>query len=219
MESQQTPRLLAQDRIFLWKIIHDGHRIGGWWKNIPGYEQRAQCETCGTEEDMSHILTTCTAPGQQEVWNLVKDTWEKKQVKWTKPTIGDILSCGLITIKRNNARRPGAERLYRILISEAAHLIWKLRCERIIDRENDHNRWHTKEQIETRWRNIINSRLTVDRARTHPRLKKSAIRKDTVLSTWSGTLQDEEDLPDDWITSPRVLVSSSKPGRNEVDPG
>ena len=52
----------------------------------------------------------------------------------------------------------GATRLLQILISEAAHLIWVLRCERVIQEKR-----HEGREIVARWEKAINRRLTNDK--------------------------------------------------------
>ena len=53
---------------------------------------------------------------------------------------------------------PGKSRLLRILLSKSAHLIWVLRCERVIQET-----LHTNEVGKTPWYNKINHRLSLDR--------------------------------------------------------
>jgi hypothetical protein len=45
-----------------------------------------------------------------------------------------------------------------ILISEADHLIWVLRCERVIG-----GKQHSDDVVSTRWKNAINTRLTCNK--------------------------------------------------------
>ncbi|KAH9025218.1 hypothetical protein EDB85DRAFT_1984442 [Lactarius pseudohatsudake] len=54
--------------------------------------------------------------------------------------------------------RKGATRLLQILISEAAHLIWVLRCERVIQ-----GKQQNANETEARWFKAINRRLTEDK--------------------------------------------------------
>ncbi|KAI0073170.1 hypothetical protein K474DRAFT_1569324, partial [Panus rudis PR-1116 ss-1] len=58
---------------FLWKSTHDTYRVGGFWTNIPGYQDRVECPTCQVEESMTHILTECNSAGQQQIWTLAKE--------------------------------------------------------------------------------------------------------------------------------------------------
>ncbi|KAF8490807.1 hypothetical protein F5888DRAFT_1950880, partial [Russula emetica] len=66
----------------------------------------------------------------------------------------------------------GAKRLLQILLSEAAHLIWVLRCERVIQDEENEERTHTDREIRTRWFKAINARLTEDKI-TATRVKRN----------------------------------------------
>ena len=88
---------------------------------------------------------------------------------WPKISLGIILACGSISLvaetiqpgrdnpPQENAPR-GATRLLQILISESAHLVWVLRCERIFQ---DH--LHSTDEIRRRWLSAINTRLTDDK--------------------------------------------------------
>jgi hypothetical protein len=114
-------------RGFMWKGLHGAHRCGKFWENTPGHKHRAICPTCKVEESMEYILLECSAPGQLTVWNLSKTLWQQKYDDWPTITIGTILGCGMsIFIDK------GANCLFHIIISESAHLIWKLQCERCI---------------------------------------------------------------------------------------
>ncbi|KAH9831844.1 uncharacterized protein C8Q71DRAFT_688575, partial [Rhodofomes roseus] len=184
---------------FLWKCIHNAHRCGAFWKNIPDYEDRALCSHCGDLETMEHIMVQCQAPGRDTVWDLAGKIWEMKQAEWTRPSYTEIIGVGLqkwYTPKMK--RRPTAERFWRILISESAYLIWCLRCERAIGHSDDTNWKHTEKEINARWTSTLNKRLHLEMAMTHRRFGRQALRKDTILGTWRGTLRDERALPDDW---------------------
>ncbi|KIM57098.1 hypothetical protein SCLCIDRAFT_131321, partial [Scleroderma citrinum Foug A] len=52
----------------------------------------------------------------------------------------------------------GSSRLLRIFVSESAHLIWVLRCERTIQGRN-----HSPDAVRSRLQNRINHRITLDR--------------------------------------------------------
>jgi hypothetical protein len=62
----------------------------------------------------------------------------------------------------------GKNRLYRILMSESAFLIWKLRCERRITKEDNPEKFHSETEIHNRWVATINSRLNL--ATMNPRM-------------------------------------------------
>jgi ribonuclease HI len=64
-------------RNFLWKSMHDAHRAGKYWLNIPECEDRANCVHCGAVESLEHILLECPSPGQSEIWKLAEELWTK----------------------------------------------------------------------------------------------------------------------------------------------
>ncbi|KAJ7683356.1 hypothetical protein B0H17DRAFT_941990, partial [Mycena rosella] len=154
---------------------------------------------CGTTESMQHILTQCDAPGQEAIWELASELWKLKTgVDLARPTTGQIMACA--AIKRGDA---GTTRLLRILISESAFLIWRLRCERVIQEKDP----ASAREIHNRWLRTINNRLGLDRAMTNEgRYGKRAIKKSLVLKTWRKTLKNERNLPKDWIWETEVLV-------------
>ncbi|KAI0646182.1 RnaseH-domain-containing protein [Trametes meyenii] len=195
-------------RDFLWKSIHEAHKVGKYWKNIPGYENRATCNVCGAEDSMEHILTECNAPGQKEAWNLACAMLRKKGLTLGTITLGIALGGHSITCKDENGHiQSGCTRLARIVISETAHLVWALRCERVIGWEHEPEKRHTTKEVEARWTQAMNKRLQMDRALTNKRAAgKRALAEEVVLETWRTTLQDENVFPHDWIKTPGVLV-------------
>ena len=61
---------------------------------------------------------------------------------------GAILGAGLASFKRDNGSPDMAKnQLYRILITESAHLIWVLRCERRIAKGDNPRDYHTEKSI------------------------------------------------------------------------
>ncbi|KAL6298150.1 hypothetical protein BKA93DRAFT_744742 [Sparassis latifolia] len=150
----------------------------------------------------------CTAPGQAIIWNLVELFWHKKHNSWRPPTLGSILGCTLV-IHRDGQKHPqcGANCLYRILVSESAYLIWKIRCERVIQRNDNPHKLHSVKEITAKWHDTINCRLLLDRSMTRRHFGTRALNGLTVLSTWSGTLHDERTLPKNWLHCREVLVS------------
>lgn len=170
---------------------------------------------------MAHILTECNTPGQREIWNLTKEIWLTKHNYWPKvDNIGVVIGCGMTKfLSKTGQRKLGAERLYRILMTESAHLIWRIRCERILERPRD--QWHTTTEIQNRWHCAINKRLTLDQAMTNKKYEMKAISTKTVLHTWSGTLQNESSLPENWINCSGVLVGirpSEQPWWQQAEP-
>jgi ribonuclease HI len=156
---RHTIHLRAQQ--FLYKAMHNMLMVGGVWANILGYEERGTCRICNTTESMNHILTECKAEPRKVIWELAKQTWPHNQTNWLAISLGIILGSGCLIpleepLENRDKRqwlikRKGAKRLLQILISEAAHLIWVLRCEQVIQQHT-----HSTSEIEVRWRKVVN---------------------------------------------------------------
>ncbi|KAF9030200.1 hypothetical protein BDZ89DRAFT_892577, partial [Hymenopellis radicata] len=168
-------------KYFLWMLLHDAYNVGKHWRHIPGYEARAQCQECGEIESMEHILTKCAVPGQREVWDHANQMWRRKTGSSLQVKVGDIMSCGVQPPNmRKRATTRGEERMRRILLSETAHLIWKLRNERVINNKTPTSR----REIENRFRYSINRRLELDCLLSdRQKFGKKAISKSLVLNT------------------------------------
>ncbi|KAJ7815790.1 ribonuclease H-like protein [Mycena olivaceomarginata] len=206
-------------RDFLWKCLHQGYKCGTHWRNIPGYEQWATCTSCQVDDTMEHILLECNAPGQSVIWKVCKDLWLKKHPHFPILKIGTILGCSLAEFKNSKGKLDReASRLFRILVTESAYLVWSLRCERVISRGNDPSKYHSEIEIHNRWLSRINYRLKMDQLLTDiGRYGNRATKVDRVLRTWDGILMDNENLPGNWIWQSGVLVgigSLRPPGRN-----
>ncbi|PBK66693.1 hypothetical protein ARMSODRAFT_989329 [Armillaria solidipes] len=170
---------------FLWMAIHNAYKCGRYWENIPSYEHRGRCAVCNAEDSLEYVLLECDIPGQRLIWELAQELWEMKH-----PTTADLRD------EKKNVLH-GLTRLYRILITESAYLIWCLRCERKISRNDEPERWHTQQEI----RNRLDCAMA-----NAKRYGKKALEEDTVLQTWHNTLQNEDSLPDNWVREPGVLV-------------
>ncbi|KAJ7249647.1 hypothetical protein C8J57DRAFT_1079502 [Mycena rebaudengoi] len=133
--------------------------------------------------------------------------WLRKNSTWPNPSMGMVLGCGLSVFKdTKNKPHSGTSRLYKILVSESAHLIWKLRCECVIGRDGVPP---TVSEVQNRWFKNLSLRLEIDINLTN-RLKygkEYSIPPSVVQDTWSGTLLEEEKLPENWPQEPGVLVS------------
>ena len=104
----------------------------------------------------------------------------------------------------SRSRRPHAEKRWAILWTESAHLIWKLRCERVITNDGDE---FSEQEVRNRWRATINRRLSLDRevaALTTGKRRKRAI--GAVDKIWRILAEDGQHLPDDWVVNYGVLV-------------
>ena len=190
--------------------------VGAVWSHIPGYEERGNCRTCNTIESMEHILTTCNATPVSQIWDLAKSFWPHNPAHWPEINLGIILGSGCLTTpeealdqenEENEERvvplkKRGAVRLLQILVSEAAHLAWVLRCERVIQELT-----HTTQEIKARWSKAINRRLTDDKL-TATQIKRSPPFTYLVEATWEDLLRKFSDLPHEWIHNREVLVGS-----------
>ncbi|EPS93990.1 hypothetical protein FOMPIDRAFT_9544, partial [Fomitopsis schrenkii] len=192
---------------FLWKSLHGAHRIGKFWLKVPGHEDRARCRRCHEQDSLAHILLECSETGQARVWELTEAALRRKGAEWTPLRIHDILAIG------PRSRAPTVDeppkkhtaRLWRILVSESAHLIWRLRCERVIGHSDDKAWQHSTESVTTRWYAAINSRLRQDATSTSTQFGPLTRKRGEVLKTWARLLANEESLPADWTRSNRVL--------------
>jgi ribonuclease HI len=205
-EAIYTKDLLPRTTQFMWKGLHNAHRIGTYWTHIPECEDCAICRGCGTLEDLEHILVSCSCPGQEIIWRAAKTLWLEKESDWPPISLGSILGCGLAEFKDEKGKlKRGSQRLYRILISESAYLIWKLRNDRVISRDGEPA---AEDEIMNKWKFAINQRLQVDKLMANRPIKGKcpALAPQLVLETWSNTLDEESSLPANWLWEPRVLV-------------
>ena len=112
------------------------------------------------------------------------------------------LAYGVINLKNEEGKYlKGESRLRRILISESAHLIWKLRNDQIINGNQI-----TSSEVQNKWRNTINARLEIDCLSTNPNFKSRSNKAQIVKQTWRRVIDNEEDLPREWTREFGVLV-------------
>jgi ribonuclease HI len=75
-------------------------------------------------------------------------------------SLGTLLGCSFgVFIDQKNKPNISTARLYKILISESAHLIRKLRCECVIGHNGEPP---TVKEVQNRWLKIMNERLEID---------------------------------------------------------
>ncbi|KAJ7220889.1 hypothetical protein GGX14DRAFT_354287 [Mycena pura] len=184
---------------FLWKSVHNAHKIGSFWTHIPECEDRAICADCGDLEDLNHILVQCKCPGRALIWRAARALWLERATEWPEVSLGTILGCGLAEFRDSRGKvDQGARRLYRILMSESAYLIWRLRNEHVIDRAGEPA---SEEEIENKFKFVMSQRLQMDKVLANrPRGRaRPALPPKLVLETWSGVLDNEWSLPKDWL--------------------
>ncbi|KIN94514.1 hypothetical protein M404DRAFT_939893, partial [Pisolithus tinctorius Marx 270] len=215
IRSKDVPRNL---RNFLWKSLHDCYKIGEYWLRIPLYEIRGTCLMCGETESLPHILTECTrSPFRAIIWPLAERLWSMRGSQWPNINFGTIFGAGLTDFRHNGRRQIGDTRLFTMLVLESAYLIWKLRCDWVINKGTAES-IPTHDEIHNKWVHTINLRLKFDRLQTDAkRYGNKAIKQETILKTWRGTLLNEENLPNfNWIWKSGVLVGITPrrpPGR------
>ncbi|PBK78778.1 hypothetical protein ARMSODRAFT_866108, partial [Armillaria solidipes] len=196
-------------QVFLWRTMHGAYKIGPYWDHIPNYEHRSNCPICEVPETMEHILIDCRAPERQQIWDLARATWEQKSETWIVPSLGMTLSSCLPHVEKGSTATSGINRAYRIIVPEAAYLIWKLRCERRIENGDDPEKAFSQNEVTGRWNEILNRRFQQDRILTNrERFGPKALDENLVLETWTKIAyrSNGEPLPDNWIWEPGVLV-------------
>ena len=114
---------------------------------------------------------------------------------------------------RNSEGKPDAakNRPFRILMTESAHLIWVLRCERRITNEDDPRNSHTEEIVKKRWHKKINERMQIDC------YENKALKTKNVYDTWAKCSTSENTFHREWRKRPGVLVGTTSrrlPGHN-----
>ncbi|KAH9859092.1 RnaseH-domain-containing protein [Lenzites betulinus] len=194
---------------FFWKAIHGAYKIGEYWSNIPGYEQRAMCMECNVPESMDHILLECGAPGRRQLWEEADAILRRGGIRPPKKSLG--MAVGATALKADaivDKASAAKSRLLKIVVTEVVYLIWKVRCERVIGWAGESGRTHPSESLARAWSDAINMRLHTDIARSRTRSKRGRLSREVVLDTWRGTLLDEGALPEDWIDDEGVLVGT-----------
>ncbi len=120
--------------------------------------------------------------------------------------LGIVLSFYLTRMKDEEGNpRKGDSRLYRIVVSESAHLIWKLRNDRAINGKEA----PSSREIFNKWNRAINNRLELDCLLTNSKFGSRKLSKSVVTKTWQEVLHNRDSLPKDWTRETGVFVSSS----------
>lgn len=89
-------------------------------------------------------------------------------------------------------------------MTESAHLIWKLRNERVIQEDGEQ---HSQAEVTNRWYKAINNRLHLDcRATNTRKYGHKGTKLNVVKKTWTKLLHQESSLPEDWYKGGGVLV-------------
>ncbi|TFK80776.1 hypothetical protein K466DRAFT_636033 [Polyporus arcularius HHB13444] len=153
---------------------------------------------------MTHVILDCEAVGQKQIWGLLKTLWTLTDATWHEPCWGTVLGAACAVFKtRDGARRSAIEHLWCIVSTEALHLIWKLRCERVIQNEGAE---FTETEITNRFYSTMNARLDLDRKTARMARGKRALSPSVVEKIWLPIIENGKDLPPKWVTNSGVLV-------------
>ncbi|KAI5828843.1 hypothetical protein K523DRAFT_306248 [Schizophyllum commune Tattone D] len=153
---------------------------------------------------MNHILLECESAERQVIWSMTEKLWLLTGEQWHEPSIGVIVGAACAVFKTEKGRpKPGIGRLWTIIESESAHLVWKLRCERVIQ---NGGKPFTDAEVENRWKSVITQRLELVRRLTYSRYGKKALSASLVDATWKSDIRDHENLPLNWVSDCGVLV-------------
>ncbi|KIJ38023.1 hypothetical protein M422DRAFT_177258, partial [Sphaerobolus stellatus SS14] len=178
---------------FLWRCLHDSYRLGKKWFHLEGYEEHASCHECNELDSLDHILTVCKTPGQELIWKLTETLWNRTGKPWPDISLGVILGCGLSNhIVNNELPDTGLNRLFLIIVSEAACLIWKICCEWKIKHEGRLDKCPTAIEVANKWRSTMSKRIQFEIiASNSGRFKNKAIPFKMVKKTWGKLLSTE----------------------------
>ncbi|KIJ56079.1 hypothetical protein M422DRAFT_150808 [Sphaerobolus stellatus SS14] len=139
---------------------------------------------------MDHILITCPATGQSIIWDLARKIWCCTGRRLPSPSLGMILASPSANHKNKEGHSDsGDNSFYRILVSESAHLIWKLRCEWRISHDGLPSKHISPQEAASQWHHAISLWIVQDVISEDSRCySKKAIVKETVDATWEKIL-------------------------------
>ncbi|KAJ7916409.1 hypothetical protein B0H13DRAFT_2323368 [Mycena leptocephala] len=154
---------------------------------------------------MTHILTECKENGQEQVWDLASELWSQKTKQPLRPLIGEIMGWCDQSGNKPGSVDKGTSRLYRIIVSDSAHLIWRLRNERRMQGRDPASEHDSRDlpEMETGHEYQAGTRLPNDKQNL---LQKESGPKVTCAQNLQQVIQDEDTLPADWTGEPQVLV-------------
>ncbi|KAH9952311.1 hypothetical protein BC827DRAFT_1103266, partial [Russula dissimulans] len=87
------PSISKKIQQFLFKSMHSTQKIGTYWANVRGNENRQFCDRCDTTETMDHILTECEETLARMIWGWAQHYWPHKKYEWPNICLGTILGC------------------------------------------------------------------------------------------------------------------------------
>lgn len=203
-------------RQFMWMSLHDNYMVGKrWLRDSMSFDlkRRATCKKCtGEIESMEHILIDCRSVERRTTWVLLEELWTTAGYEWKEPTLGTVLGAGCVLFETEGGKRDSSkEALWATLWTESAYLIWKLRCERVIQHEGQDFEFSIRE-VRNRWHAVLERRLDLDRRSCAKHLGKSKLKAKHVARVWKPVIKDWDALPPDWVTNSGVLVGIRRVG-------
>ncbi|XP_006460644.1 hypothetical protein AGABI2DRAFT_117576 [Agaricus bisporus var. bisporus H97] len=207
---KKAKRINKKHREFIYKTIKATYYLGKKWAHCTDEElsSRETCRECQVEDSMEHILTECSTPERKAIWEAAGKIWTAKGGTWQAPKIGEIMGINSVIIKnRNNKPDEGKTRLYHILITECAHLIWKLRCEKVINGDTPNHQEPATRRALKQLELKMNHKIRMDIILTDTkRFSKKALDKKTASDTWEGILENEYNFNNPPENIPGFLV-------------
>ncbi|KAG6828351.1 hypothetical protein H0H92_008239 [Tricholoma furcatifolium] len=197
--------LTKETRSFLWRVVQNTYKIGTFWERIENYERRGICPACETTESMEHILTECTASGQEEIWALAGELCSIRGIEWSRPSFGEILASQMVSPTFKNGKMTMAgRRMYAITVSESARQIWKLRCEWRISKESKPELRPSVKEIRAKWCLTMYRRIRIDCLATTPTKSRREVPLEArmVQDTWSNILEKDIEPHAAWKNIP-----------------
>jgi len=88
---------------FIWKLIHNHHKVGNWFRRIPNWQDKAICEYKEIET-IGYILTECKLNKSKDIWQKVEEIWKKndKNFQWIKPNVKILRGLGAIKLSQTS---------------------------------------------------------------------------------------------------------------------
>ena len=174
---------------------------------------------CDKYDMFEHIITKCDSVERGTAWEQSNQLWRRRYNEDLSISEGAVLGSGLVKFRNSEGKQQAAKNhLYRILMTESAHLIWVLRCERRIANGDNPQNYHTEEAVRNRWYRKINERMQIDCLLTNTYLYENKAQKTKkVYNTWAKCSTNTEDLHREWCKRPGVLVGKTPrrpPGRH-----
>ncbi|EJD35548.1 hypothetical protein AURDEDRAFT_75169 [Auricularia subglabra TFB-10046 SS5] len=194
-------------RNFLWRAIHGAHKMGAYFSKMPQpWKAYEKCATCGCLETLFHVLFECPDTHSDRIWESAQELlWHRGICK--SIDLGTVLGCASVRLRGDHVYRDlAAERAFRIVVSETAFFLWKLRCEKRIQHAEEPAWGISDEDALARWTALLRNRISMDVLLSDAnRFKNLALRAGLANSTW---LDVENPANDDIDPSlePGVLV-------------